>query len=156
MLPPLPCCALSPALLLPGIPPPLHSHPFPPQVEYDNGRVEEFLPGDNLSCDTLRRPDVSAAIAAAMARFHVCMLAGLTAAPAARQGQQQPAAGPAPEAANAQPEQPEQQQQPQLLRPAIFERIRHWHSAAAECGADLQAAGLAALPDEVRCLQHAA
>ena len=132
-----------------------HTHPIstwlllPPshaQVEYENGRVEEFLPGDNLSHETLRQPDVSAAIASAMARFHVCMLAGLvslTVAQKAQQAQQQQAG-----AANGLAER--QRQTEQQLRPAIFERILKWYAAAVECGADLQAAGLAALPQEVR------
>lgn len=124
--------------------PPSHA-----QVEYENGRVEEFLPGDNLSHETLRQPDVSAAIASAMARFHVCMLAGLVSLTVAQQAQQeqqaqQQQAG----AANGLAER--QRQTEQQLRPAIFERILKWYAAAVECGADLQAAGLAALPQEVR------
>lgn len=118
------------------------------QVEYENGRVEEFLPGDNLSCDTLRQPDVSAAIAAAMARFHVRMLAGLTSLTLAQQQAQQPPQQQAGASANGQAER--QQQAEQQLRPAIYDRIRQWHAAAVECGADLQAAGLAELPQEVR------
>ena len=115
------------------------------QVEYENGRVEEFLPGDNLSHETLRQPDVSAAIAGAMARFHVRMLAGLvslTVAQQAQQAQQQAAA------ANGLAER--QRQAERQLRPAIFERILKWYAAAVECGADVQAAGLAAVPQEVR------
>lgn len=102
-------------------------------VEFANGRVEEFLPGENLSSASMRRADVSAAIAAAMAAFHVRMLARLPVAQHASSGD-----GGAAGAAGA-------------LRPAIYDRIRRWHAAAAElCSAELAQVGLTNVPVEAR------
>lgn len=98
-------------------------------VEFDNGRVEEFLPGENLTSSSMRRPEVSAAIATALTSFHVSMLARL---PAARRDDGAGAGAGA-------------------LQPAIYERIRRWHAAAAEvCSAELAQLGLANAPVEVR------
>ncbi|KAL4459006.1 hypothetical protein ABPG75_013871 [Micractinium tetrahymenae] len=103
-------------------------------VEFANGRVEEFLPGDNLSSASMRRPEVSAAIAAAMAAFHTRMLARLPAAQHAGSSGNGAAAA--------------------ALRPAIYERIRQWHAAAAEvCGAELAQLGLTNVPVELAELE---
>ncbi|KAL4431584.1 hypothetical protein ABPG77_001426 [Micractinium sp. CCAP 211/92] len=105
-------------------------------VEFANGRVEEFLPGENLSSASMRRADVSAAIAAAMAAFHVRMLARLPVAQHASSGD-----GGAAGAAGA-------------LRPAIYDRIRRWHAAAAElCSAELAQVGLTNVPVELAQLE---
>ena len=127
------------------------------QVEYGNGRVEEFLPGEQLTPDTMRLPATLVATAVALVAFHLCMLSNLP-PPAVvaqqqrqqRQQQQQqqlnavastsgaPAAGPSP------PLQPR--------RPFIWERLRKWHAVAMEvCDAeDLEALGLTNLEPEVR------
>ncbi|KAL4859074.1 putative choline kinase 2 [Chlorella vulgaris] len=109
-------------------------------VEYENGRVEEFLPGDALSCDRMREPAVSAAIAAATAEFNVRMLTKLpVAAESAEAGaaEQQGAALTAGE--------------PQ---PAIYQRLRQWHATAREvCGDRLKEVGLADLLPELHALE---
>lgn len=43
-------------------------------LEFGNGRVEAFLPGEPLNAALLREPEVAAAIAGALAEFHVTML----------------------------------------------------------------------------------
>ncbi|KDD76544.1 hypothetical protein H632_c187p0, partial [Helicosporidium sp. ATCC 50920] len=43
-------------------------------LEFPGGRVEEFLPGFPIRAPHMRTPPLPAAIAAAMARFHVEML----------------------------------------------------------------------------------
>ena len=116
-------------------------------MEFENGRVEQFLPGENLTCDSIREPAVSAAIAAAMARFHVRMLANLPAAAGAGCGSAASAGGGGSGAAAAAAGSAAGGSA--QVRPAIYDRIRRWHAAAAECGADLAAAGLAAAPEEV-------
>ena len=119
------------------------------QVEFENGRVEEFIPGANLSADTIRQPAVSAAIARAMAAFQVEMLAGVVAAHGAEP--------PPPQLSGGKGAQGEQQQQrgasPQP-RPAIWDRIRGWHAAALQlCGAELKQLGLGDLEAEVERLE---
>ena len=42
-------------------------------LEFGNGRVEEFLPGTTLTAEGMRRPRVAAAVATALAQFHVAM-----------------------------------------------------------------------------------
>lgn len=92
------------------------------------------MPGDVLSSAGMRRAEVSAAVAAAMAAFHVRMLACLPAPRHAGSDNGGDNGG----AADA-------------LRPAIYARIRRWHAAAAEvCGAELAQLGLADVPAEVR------
>ena len=146
-----PPCALyscHPSCLAAHPPPALRP---PLQVEFDNGRVEEFLPGDNLSCDTMRRPEVSAAIAQALAVFHVRMLARLPAATAgaAAVETQQGSATNGSDGAAASSQKP-RQGAVALLRPAIYQRIRQWHAAAQDmCAAELQLLGLASLLQEV-------
>lgn len=46
-------------------------------VEFSNGRVEQFLPGTSVTAATMRQQDVAAAIAAALADFHVRMFQAL-------------------------------------------------------------------------------
>lgn len=125
--------------------------------------MEEFLPGDNLTCDSLRAPGVSAAIARAMAQFHVCMLtallaasgdgtAGAAAAEAAAAAADGAAAGGSSggQAAGGKGQGAGAAREVGLLQPAIYERIRKWHAAAVDCGIDLEQAGLGGLLDEVR------
>ncbi|GAB4823326.1 hypothetical protein N2152v2_010372 [Parachlorella kessleri] len=109
-------------------------------VEFPSARVEEFLPGANLTAVSMREPATAAAIARAMAAFHVEMLAA--AAPAApstpvprpRQG--------LPEDLNQQAQHAkyaQQQQESGALGPgagaAIWGRIRKWHAVAVDLAA---------------------
>jgi hypothetical protein len=121
-------------------------------VEFENGRVEEFLPGDNLSCGTMQRPEVSAAIAQALAVFHVRMLARLPAAATALSAageEQQGSATNGSDSAAARLGKP-QHGEAAPLRPAIYQRIRQWHAAAQDlCAAELQMLSLGSLLQEV-------
>jgi hypothetical protein len=130
------------------------------QVEFGNGRVEEFLPGATLSAATMKVPAVSAAIAAALAAFHVRMLAQL---PAARHGGAAASDADSGSMAAADGLQDAQQQQQRRqrqqhgdgeaapgLQPAIYGRILTWHAAAQQlCGDTLRELGLGDLPREV-------
>jgi hypothetical protein len=129
-------------------------------VEFGNGRVEEFLPGATLSAATMKVPAVSAAIAAALAAFHVRMLAQL---PAARHGGAAASDADSGSMAAADGLQDAQQQQQRRqrqqhgdgeaapgLQPAIYGRILTWHAAAQQlCGDTLRELGLGDLPREV-------
>lgn len=79
----------------------------------------------------MREPAVAAAIARAMAAFHIQMLADPPAVQQAQQGAEQG-----------------QQQQP---RPAIWGRIRNWHEVAQELAPkEVAALGLSSALEEVR------
>ena len=107
------------------------------QVEFGAARVEEFLPGDNLSADSMREPAIAAAIARAMAAFHIQMLAAVQRKDGAAGSAAGSAAG--------------GQQAQQAPHGAIWGRIRKWHAAAAEVApAELEALGLAGALEEVR------
>lgn len=94
-------------------------------VEFEGGRVEEFIPGATLSAAIMRAPDVVQLTATALAVFHVRM----TAQRAARK-----AGGP-------------------QDQPAIFRRIGKWHATATGLApALLRELGLEAVMDDVRWL----
>lgn len=46
-------------------------------LEFANGRVEEFLPGEPLTAAAMRQPEVARAVAASLAEFHVELLEAL-------------------------------------------------------------------------------
>lgn len=149
------------------------------QVEFVNGRVEEFLPGRSLSAAAMRTPEVSAAIAAATAAFHVRMLArlpsatrggaaasndgcdGLESVVAELQGgqpQQHQQDGQQQKDQQQDGQQHRRDQHPQAcgeaapgLQAAIYHRILTWHAAALQlCGDRVEELGLGHLPQEVR------
>ncbi|KAL6771211.1 hypothetical protein ACKKBF_B34375 [Auxenochlorella protothecoides x Auxenochlorella symbiontica] len=96
-------------------------------VEFEGGRVEEFIPGATLSAATMRAPEIVQLTATALAVFHVRM----TAQRAARG-----AVGP-------------------KDQPAIFRRIGKWHATATGLApALLQELGLEDVMDEVAQLRR--
>lgn len=117
-------------------------------VEFQNGRVEEFLPGDSLTHESFQQPDVSAAIATAMAAFHVRMLARLPAAASQAAAGIESAGAAAGHSDGVPP--PASPPAAPPLRPAIYSRIRQWHAAAGEvCAEELQQQGLGGLLEQV-------
>ncbi|PSC76159.1 putative choline kinase 2 [Micractinium conductrix] len=121
-------------------------------VEFQNGRVEEFLPGDSLTHESFQQPDVSAAIATAMAAFHVRMLARLPAAASQAAAGIESAGAAAGHSDGVPP--PASPPAAPPLRPAIYSRIRQWHAAAGEvCAEELQQQGLGGLLEQVEELE---
>lgn len=95
-------------------------------VEFEGGRVEEFIPGATLSAATMRAPEIVQLTATALAVFHVRMTAQRAARGAVGANDQ----------------------------PAIFRRIGKWHATATGLApALLQELGLEDVMDEVSCLE---
>ena len=100
-------------------------------VEFGNARVEQFLPGEVLTADTMRLPDTSAAVARALAAFHLRMLGP-----------------PPPDSASAAAGAAFSGAAP--LRAAVWARITKWAATAKElAGEELEAAGLGGVEAEV-------
>ncbi|KFM22904.1 Choline/ethanolamine kinase [Auxenochlorella protothecoides] len=96
-------------------------------VEFEGGRVEEFIPGATLSAATMRAPEIVQLTATALAVFHVRMTAQRAARGAVGANDQ----------------------------PAIFRRIGKWHATATGLApALLQELGLEDVMDEVAQLRR--
>ena len=121
-------------------------------IEFSNGRVEQFLPGNSVTATTMRHQNVAAAIAVALADFHVRMLQTLpfTKDPlsSSSTGSDQAVQGGSPRSDES------------GLRNALWDRLRGWikavHDVAPESATALGVGPLSTAEKEVATMQHIA
>lgn len=111
-------------------------------VEFGNGRVEQFLPGEAITAASIRQPVIAEAIATAFSDFHVTMFAAL---PLIREEAGEELQGGSPRSNDT------------GLEDALWERLRGWLAVAtAEAPEEIAELGLNKGQGEIEAIEAAA
>ena len=114
-------------------------------AEFVNGRAEEFIPGAAVDARSMQLPRVAAAIAAALAEFHVALLSELRSIPQSCTALQARLEGGSP------------REDVSGTRVALWARLRRWVATAKEVApAEAAALGLGGVEAELEAMAAAA
>ena len=127
-------------------------------LEFGNGRVEEFLPGEAVTARSLREPAVAAAVAASLADFHVRMMGALPLIRATAKPHASSTGATATAGGDTMKRSPSMRSDDSVEQDALWGRLRGWLAAVDEIAAEEAAAlgiGGKTGEEEIYALQHA-